>query len=205
MVSATATHDWLRTDVERLAADKLLDAAGEAFARHGIGRARMDDVAEAAGCSRATVYRYFASRDELRQAYVARETLRLGRDIGRRIGEVPDPRDRLVRAVVLSLAEVRRSPALMAWFTPESLGTATALATGSQVIDDLVGGFVDRVLDQAAERGLARPGLDRDGAVEWVMRAMLSLLMVQFPVSRDPDEEAELLRDFLVPALFGEA
>lgn len=204
-MSATTAPDWLRTDVEQLAVDKLLDAAGEAFARHGITRARMDDVADAAGCSRATVYRYFAGRDELRQAYVARETLRLGQDIGRRIGDVDDPRDRLVHAVVLSLAAVRRSPALVAWFSPENLGTATALATGSQVIDDLVAGFVDRVLDQAAERGLARPGLDRDGAVEWVMRAMLSLLMVQFPAPRDPDEEAEMLRAFLIPALFREA
>lgn len=32
----------------------------------------MADVARAAGCSRATLYRYFADRDELRLAYMDR-------------------------------------------------------------------------------------------------------------------------------------
>jgi len=45
----------------------ILDAAALVFLRDGTG-ASIDDVAEAAGVGRATVYRYFANRDALLRA-----------------------------------------------------------------------------------------------------------------------------------------
>ena len=41
----------------------------------------MNEIARAAGCSRATLYRYFENREALRTAYVHRETHRLSRAI----------------------------------------------------------------------------------------------------------------------------
>ena len=53
--------------------DHILDAAGELFARHGIAAVGMNEIATAAGCSRATLYRYFDCREALHTAYVHRE------------------------------------------------------------------------------------------------------------------------------------
>jgi len=39
--------------------DRILDAAGELFAARGVSAVEMTDIARAAGCSRATLYRYF--------------------------------------------------------------------------------------------------------------------------------------------------
>lgn len=66
MGMATATAE-LRTDA------RILDAAFDAVATHGLSRLTMDDVARLAGLARQTVYRYFPSKDALIVALVARE------------------------------------------------------------------------------------------------------------------------------------
>ncbi|MDB5410812.1 MAG: hypothetical protein JWL84_5724 [Rhodospirillales bacterium] len=43
----------------------ILDGAKSIFLEHGFGGASMDEVALAAGVSKMTVYRYFASKEEL--------------------------------------------------------------------------------------------------------------------------------------------
>jgi AcrR family transcriptional regulator len=63
---ATAAQE-LRTDA------RILDAAFEAVATHGLSRLTMDDVARLAGLARQTVYRYFPSKDALIVALVERE------------------------------------------------------------------------------------------------------------------------------------
>ena len=44
---------------------RLLDAAGQVFARRGFHAATVDEVAEAAGYTKGAVYSNFASKDEL--------------------------------------------------------------------------------------------------------------------------------------------
>jgi len=44
---------------------RLLEAAAEHFARHGLDGAQVDAIAVAAGCAKGTVYNYFASKEEL--------------------------------------------------------------------------------------------------------------------------------------------
>ena len=72
-----AANDWLSERRTEVAADRILDAAEELFTRHDPGSVGMNEIAKAAGCSRATLYRYFENREALRTAYVNRETYRL--------------------------------------------------------------------------------------------------------------------------------
>lgn len=52
---------------------RLLDATALALAQHGPRKVSLTDIAEIAGVSRPTVYRYFASKDELLVALAAHE------------------------------------------------------------------------------------------------------------------------------------
>src|SRR5688500_16659891 len=52
---------------------RLLDAAYEQFCRMGVKRSTMTDVARLAGVSRITVYRRFATKDQLVEQVVRRE------------------------------------------------------------------------------------------------------------------------------------
>lgn len=51
----------------------VLDAAADHLRRYGLARWSIDDVAEAAGVGRTSVYRWFGSRDDLVHAVLARE------------------------------------------------------------------------------------------------------------------------------------
>ena len=58
------------------ATSTILDATGELLGRHGLGRWSVDDVATIAGVGRATVYRRFASREDLINATLSRDLRR---------------------------------------------------------------------------------------------------------------------------------
>jgi AcrR family transcriptional regulator len=85
----------------------ILDAAASVIAEHGEA-ASMSDVAEAAGVGRATLYRYFASREDLLRALTKAGI----EDAGTRIVDadldhvpVPEALARLARALVVSGAK----------------------------------------------------------------------------------------------------
>jgi AcrR family transcriptional regulator len=58
-------RDWLAARRTEVAADRILDAAGELFTEKEAAAVGMHEIASAAGCSRATLYRYFENRDAL--------------------------------------------------------------------------------------------------------------------------------------------
>lgn len=55
---------------------RILDAAQELFALHGMRRCTIDDIAEHSGLGRTTVYRRFEGRSQLITAVLARECRR---------------------------------------------------------------------------------------------------------------------------------
>ncbi len=178
---------WLRDERAELAAQQILDAAGRLFAERGVRTVGMSDVASAAGCSRATLYRYFESREALRAAFVHRETRRIGAQVTREIADLTDPGERLVHAVESSLRLVRSDRTLLAWFTNDDAGMTAAIAHSSMVIEGLVATFLGDSADAHVRR-----------RARWVVRMLVSLLV---DPESDPGEEHALIAEFVVPAV----
>jgi AcrR family transcriptional regulator len=182
-----AANDWLSQRRVEVAADRILDAAEELFTRHDPGSVGMNEIARAAGCSRATLYRYFENREALRTAYVSRETHRLFEAVGEQIRDIADPPERLVAGIVTALRLVRESPALSAWFatTAPPIG-----AEQSDVIAALAAAFVSS-LDADHPAKVAGRG-------RWMVRIITSLLI--FP-GHDEADEREMLAEFVAPVV----
>ncbi len=70
----------------------------------------MAAVAEEAGVSRKTVYRFFAGRDELARQAIFSSTQGLADSIERNLAKLADPADIVVEALVLGLDELRSNP-----------------------------------------------------------------------------------------------
>ena len=185
------TTPWLQAERASLAAEQILDAAGDLFAQQGVAAVAMADVADAAGCSRATLYRYFDSRDALRAAYVHREARRIGVVVAEGLGEVDDPRGQLVQAMADSLRLVRQDTTLAAWFTVGDAGATARLAQSSAVIETLVAQFLGDRADPATRR-----------RARWVVRVLVSLLAQP---EADVDEERAVLEEFVAPVVAGRA
>jgi AcrR family transcriptional regulator len=180
--------DWLAARRSEAAADRILDAAEELYTLRDSDSIGMNEIARAAGCSRATLYRYFENREALRTAYVHRETRRLGREISQRISGIGDPRERLIASITVTLRMVRDSPALASWFATTRPPVGGELAGQSDVIAALAAAFLHSL------------GPDNPAVVErrarWAVRVIISLLM--FPGHDDADERA-MIEEFVVP------
>ena len=128
------SKDWLGSRRTEVAADRILDAAERLYTEHDQASIGMNEIARAAGCSRATLYRYFENREALRTAYVHRETRRLSRAIKEQITGIDQPRERLIASIIATLQMVRSSPALASWFAVTRPPIAGELAEQSDVI-----------------------------------------------------------------------
>jgi AcrR family transcriptional regulator len=64
----SAPPKWTRKPKAR--PDEVLDAALDQFARNGFAATRMDDIAKAAGLSKAAIYLYFPSKEDVFKALV---------------------------------------------------------------------------------------------------------------------------------------
>ncbi len=181
------SRPWLREERTGLAAERILDAAGEVFAERGVGATEMSHIARAAGCSRATLYRYFENRHALHVAYMHRQTHHVMQDIAERLRHVTDPRELLVEAVQAALAAVRGNPVLASWFTGADSARTAELADASPVLHTLCAAFLGDP-DDPGTRARAR----------WLLRVIVSLLTTP---GRDAADEREMVERFLVPVL----
>jgi AcrR family transcriptional regulator len=182
------SNDWLGSRRTEVAVDRILDAAEQLYTQQDQATVGMNEIARAAGCSRATLYRYFENREALRTAYVHRETRRLSRAIKERISGIDEPRERLIASIIATLQMVRSSPALASWFAVTRPPIAGELAEQSDVITAMAAAFVSSL------------GPEEPAAVErrarWVVRVITSLLM--FPGHDEADERA-MIEEFVVP------
>ncbi|RMI31318.1 TetR/AcrR family transcriptional regulator [Nocardia stercoris] len=182
------SHDrWLGTAYSDLAAQRILDVAAALFAERGVAAVGMAEVARAAGCSRATLYRHFADRNQLRLAYVQREALRVGTQVAAEVGALTDPSERLVAGIQSALRRVRADATMSAWLTPDGGGIAAAVADRSPVVAHLVAAFLG---DPDDPETTWRAG--------WLVRCVLSLLITP---AETEEQEHRLLEQFVAPVI----
>jgi AcrR family transcriptional regulator len=181
------SDSWLMDDRAALASDRILDAAGRCFAAQGLTGTSIGDIAREAGCSRPTVYRYFADRHALRVAFVHREARSVGARVRRATLATTDQGERIVVAIRAALKEVRADATLSVWFSGDGIGTALEIAGASSIIQAMT----ESMLGDLA-------GAEREAQARWLVRVILSLLAM--PGSDEIDEQ-EMIERFVVPVL----
>ncbi len=162
-------------DVPGKELDNYLDAAARCFARHGLGRTRVTDIAEEVGVSRVTVYRQVGTVEQAAR-------LLLSRDL-----------DRLLASLLPTLVASEEVDQVIAVIA-DAVEFAIEHPVLSKVLrdePDLVGGFVIAELDVLLERLLllAEPvvrrlemlGMGREVDVsllaDWVARVVVTLVV----------------------------
>lgn len=140
-------------------ASKLYGAA-ELIAERGLADAKIDEIAEAAGIPKATLYYYFSGKDEILAFLLADVLDLIAGEVGTAVSAPGDARDRLESAVEAQLRVMLEHPALCRALVGD-LGRATRLpelavalqAAFHQPIEDLLAeGVTDGTL-----RGVNHP------------------------------------------------
>jgi AcrR family transcriptional regulator len=141
--------------------ERWLDAAESCYTRFGLAKTTVEDVARAAGVSRATLYRHFGSRNDLLVGVIARDARRLAAEAAVTIQRFDDVGSWIVEGILLCLREIPRRPMLAMLFAPEEVGAASRLVLTSEQLLAIGADFLRPMFALAGERRLLREGVQR--------------------------------------------
>ena len=179
--------------------ERVTDAALRCFARWGVTKTSLDDVAREAGYSRATVYRLFpGGKDGLLDAVGAGERDRFFGGLAEAFAAQPTLEDLLVAGITESVQRLQSHAALQFLLTYEP-GT---------ILPRVAFGHFDEILTAAADFAapyLARflPAEQSARAAEWATRIVLNYCMnpaAGFDLA-EPASVRRFVRTFMLPGL----
>lgn len=183
---------------------RLIEATEEVIAEVGPLAVRVDEVARRAGCSRATVYRYVADKDELVREVLVGRSEAIAKRLEGRLDDDGDPADWIVEGLLAHAEAVRKEP----WFQAlEREGARAAVARvggGPEAVAGLAAPLVARFLERIARRGALRRDITIEQATEWLIGVHLSLLDPVFK-HRTREQMADMLRTFVAYSLLDAA
>jgi AcrR family transcriptional regulator len=174
----------------------ILAAARERFRRNGIRVTTMDVIAKAAGVSRQTVYKNFATRLDLINAAIAERISELADEIDRRF-----ERASLVDAFVRRVAEIVDAigtDAELATLIGEDSPVTLHQALWQPAVHDRGLREWQAWLRQARKEGLLRSDVTDADIYEWLQTVLTSLILRP---DHDPEHRRTLIEVFLVDSL----
>ena len=205
MGAISTTDALLRTTSTVRSEERIRTAALECIAERGVTRTTVDDVAVAAGVSRATLYRVFpGGKDTLVEAVLGRELHRFFAELSRELARHDDPEGLLVAGVGGSLRFLTSHPALSAVLVhePELVLSQVAFHRLGPILDAAVA-FAAPHLRPHVRPDHPDPDTAATEVADLLVRTVLTYALEPSP-RLDPHDDASitrLVRRHLLPAL----
>ncbi|BDB44008.1 MULTISPECIES: TetR/AcrR family transcriptional regulator [Mycobacterium] len=179
--------------------ERVIAAARRCFARYGVDRTTMQDIAKESGIGRTGVYRLGLTRREITEAAIVTRLRELGEGI-RPIADRNAPFDELLLQTSIATVDAARSdPELGHLLDTTTTVSLHRLITGHEsAMQGIVLDVLGPMLRRARERGEIRPEVSDDRAVEWLRGVYLMLMLRE---DLDADAEKALVTDFVLPSL----
>ncbi|WP_319428605.1 TetR/AcrR family transcriptional regulator [Mycobacterium sp. RTGN5] len=182
------------------ARQRLLESASRCIVRRGNTQIRMAEVAEEAAVVRSTVYRYFASRDDLLLALLL---LRIDNALADHVGGLRHPEEAVASIQELVLAPVQSvigDPLNEALMSGESTALTTALEIGSEQIVDVILRHYGPLFERWQADGQLHDDLDPRETARWLHTTSLFLVAPAWR-HRSPDAKRRFVEQYLLRAL----
>ncbi len=178
---------------EDTTAAALLDAASALLAERGLRHWSVDDVAERAQVGRATVYRRFASRDDLVRAAITRDARRFFAAVAETVRDVEPLDEKVVAGFGAGLRLARSSP--LSSLLRRDPDAALSLLTSEPLLRTAAHALLERYESLLGSR-LSRPArAQAEAAAEALVRLGLSFVLI--PGRTDDLEGDRAARDHL--------
>lgn len=178
------------------ALDSMLDAATRLLSVHGVKRVTLQDVADEAGVSRQTVYRYFGDRDGLLVAVVEQQRDRFLADVVAASDIDADVRSSIRALIAETLRLATSHPVLSRLRSSDPELFLPLLASSSGIVRPVA---VPVLVDVLARHDIEVAA----GTADAVVRMLLSY--VTDPTDDDPDDLAVTLTALVYDGLSSSA
>jgi AcrR family transcriptional regulator len=183
----------------------MLDATESCLQRFGLAKTTIEDIAQASGLSRATVYRQFGNRDALLLAVAARDADRVAGEAELYLRRFDDVGSWIVEGMLFCLREIPKRPVLSQFLAPHEFGAASRMLLTSDRMLAIGAEILRPMFEPARRAGLLHANLELDSLIEWVLRVLMSYLAVPGPPSRNEEDLRRQLRSMLLPAVLVDA
>ena len=181
--------------------ERLLDAAEGCLEQFGPQKTSMEDVARAAGMSRATVYRYFENRDALLLGVASRQASALAAEAINYLGQFNTISDWMVEGLLFTLREIPHRPVFASLVTSLDSRASGSLFLGSTGLVQIGVNVLQPMFANAKAQGLLRDDVDPEMLVEWLLRVLWTYLNAPSQVATDEEGMRKLFRMMLIPAV----
>ena len=181
--------------------ERLLDAAEGCLEQFGPQKTSMEDVARAAGMSRATVYRYFENRDALLLGVASRQSSALAVEAINYLAQFNTISDWMVEGLLFTLREIPRRPVFASLVTSLDSRASGSLFLGSTGLVQIGVNVLQPMFANAKAQGLLRDDVDPEMLVEWLLRMLWTYLNAPSQVATDEEGMRKLFRMMLIPAV----
>jgi len=181
--------------------ERLLDAAEGCLEQFGPQKTSMEDVARAAGMSRATVYRYFENRDALLLGVASRQSSALAAEAINYLAQFNTISDWMVEGLLFTLREIPRRPVFASLVTSLDSRASGSLFLGSTGLVQIGVNVLQPIFANAKAQGLLRDDVDPEMLVEWLLRVLWTYLNAPSQVATDEEGMRKLFRMMLIPAV----
>jgi AcrR family transcriptional regulator len=152
---------------------RVLTGALECIEQWGLAKTTIEDVAQRAGLSRATVYRHFpGGRDQIVSETVSWEVERFFTRIEEAIHDVTDLEDLLTQGLVVGHQALGEHGLLQQVLSTEREALVRELAANAPLVEEIVRAYLRERL--AADASTV--GVDLDEAADYLARLYLSFL-----------------------------
>lgn len=141
---------------------RILKAAKREFARHGLGGARVDEIAERADINKRMIYHYFGSKKKLFQRVLEEAYLDIrNAEQQLQLSELPS-REALERLVRFTWDYYLKNPEFITLVNSENLHKAVHLKRSKviQLVSRRFVEMVDSLLKRGEKEGVFRSGID---------------------------------------------
>jgi AcrR family transcriptional regulator len=174
--------------------DPFLDATARCFARYGVRRTSVQDVAQELGVNRTTVYRQVGNIEQQAMLLASRDAHRLLGTLPARITFPIGPRS-VVELVATVIRETRSHPVMAKMLADErSLIGAFVARDVPELMERAITTFVPMVSLAISTGNLAHR--DPVALTQWLIRIAGSLILIE-----PPGDLEDFLAELLIPAL----
>lgn len=176
----------------------IIDAAARCFEQYGPQRTSMDDIAEAAGISRKTLYRVFSDRPKLIQAVLEWRWSKTSKKLQNRIAKATSFEEALLEGSVTAVASVRNDK-----LANDIIHKATDhtleqfLIHGNERVYNAALDIWKVAIDQGRQEGVIKEHLSDERIME-IIASIHALLVMH---DQSPAKQRAFLKDVLLPAI----
>jgi AcrR family transcriptional regulator len=166
---------------------RILDAATQVLREGGPRPRLITSIAERAGVSRPTLYKYVGDRTAIYDALLRIELERVIDDVATRAERAESPRDDYIDVVVTITQEARNHPALRAVLAEHPEIMASHVARILPIVLDIAVPRLAPIIEAGAREG-RWPEIDARVAVTWTTRLITALAVMPLPEDTEEDD-----------------